>query len=56
MAGNIQVSYQWAIDTCNKKNVGYSQTYRNQQTVNGITIMIVVRSSGMLFWHLVLMW
>lgn len=37
MAGNMQVSYQWAIDTCNKNNVGYSQTYRNQQTVNGIT-------------------
>lgn len=37
MAGNIQVSYQWSIDTCNRNNVGYSQTYRNQQTVNGIT-------------------
>lgn len=29
--------YQWAIDTCNANNVGYSQPYRNQKTVNGIT-------------------
>lgn len=28
---------QWCIETCNKDNVGYSQAYRNQQTVNGIT-------------------
>lgn len=34
---SIQKAYQWAIDTCNKDNVGYSQAYRNQQTVNGIT-------------------
>lgn len=29
--------YQWAIDTCNDPNVGYSQDYRNQQTVGGKT-------------------
>lgn len=29
--------YSWAINTCNASNVGYSQTYRNQKTVNGIT-------------------
>ena len=29
---------QWCIETCNKDNVGYSQAYRNQQTVNGITL------------------
>lgn len=34
---NINKSYQWAIQTCNAPNVGYSMTYRNQQTVNGIT-------------------
>lgn len=34
---NLNTSYQWAINTCNNDNVGYSQTYRNQQTVDGIT-------------------
>lgn len=34
---NIAQAYQWAIDICNAPNVGYSQAYRNQQTVNGIT-------------------
>lgn len=27
----------WAIQKCADKNVGYSQSYRNQQTVDGIT-------------------
>lgn len=35
--GNLDKAYQWAIQTCNAPNVGYSQAYRNQQTVNGIT-------------------
>ena len=34
---DINKSYSWAINTCNANNVGYSQTYRNQQTVRGIT-------------------
>ena len=34
---DINQAYQWAISTCNEQNVGYSQTYRNQETVNGIT-------------------
>lgn len=34
---SIQSAYNWSIETCAKENVGYSQTYRNQQTVNGIT-------------------
>ena len=34
---NINESYQWAVNTCNAPNVGYSQQYRNQQTINGIT-------------------
>ena len=34
---NINTSWSWAVDTCNQPNVGYSQTYREQQTVNGIT-------------------
>lgn len=34
---NISLAYQWAINTCNAPNVGYSQAYREQQTVNGIT-------------------
>lgn len=35
--GNINNAWQWAVDTCNADNVGYSQTYRNAQTVGGIT-------------------
>ena len=34
---NINTSYQWAVNTCNNPNVRYSQTYRNQQTIDGIT-------------------
>lgn len=34
---SIDKAYTWAIQTCNAPNVGYSQSYRNQQTVNGIT-------------------
>ena len=37
MANDLDRSYQWAINTCNAPNIGYSQLYRNQQTVNGIT-------------------
>ena len=33
----INTAYTWAITTCSAQNVGYSQTYRNQQTVKGIT-------------------
>lgn len=34
---DINKAYSWAINTCNAPNVGYSQTYRNQRKVNGIT-------------------
>lgn len=34
---NIRQSASWAIGKCNDDNVGYSQAYRNQRTVNGIT-------------------
>lgn len=34
---SINEAYQWAVNTCNAPNVGYSQDYRYQQTVNGIT-------------------
>lgn len=34
---SIQNAYNWAIETCNTDNVGYSQSYRNQRVVNGIT-------------------
>lgn len=34
---SIQNAYNWAVETCAADNVGYSQQYRNQQTVNGIT-------------------
>lgn len=34
---NINNSYIWAVNTCNAPNIGYSQDYRQQQTVNGIT-------------------
>lgn len=35
--GNLTTAYQWAIDTCNASNIGYSQAYRRGQTVNGVT-------------------
>lgn len=34
---DLNRAYQWAINTCNAPNIGYSMTYRNQQTVRGIT-------------------
>lgn len=34
---DINAAYTWAVNCCNLPNVGYSQPYRNQQTVNGIT-------------------
>ena len=34
---NITAAYRWAVQNCNAGNVGYSQAYRNQRTVNGIT-------------------
>ena len=34
---DINRAYSWAIETCNAPNVGYSQTYRNAQTVSGVT-------------------
>ena len=34
---DINRAYSWAIETCNAPNVGYSQRYRNQQTVGGVT-------------------
>lgn len=37
MANDITLAYQWAVDTCNAANVGYSQNYRNEKTVGGIT-------------------
>lgn len=34
---DINRAYSWAIQTCNAPKVGYSQSYRNQRTVGGIT-------------------
>lgn len=34
---DLNRAYTWAIETCNAPRVGYSQAYRNQQTVGGIT-------------------
>jgi hypothetical protein len=34
---DINKAYTWAIQTCNAPNIGYSQTYRNQQTIGGVT-------------------
>lgn len=34
---NLNRAYSWAIETCNAPKVGYSQSYRNAQTVGGIT-------------------
>lgn len=33
----LDKAYQWAIQTCNAPNVGYSQQYRYEQTVGGVT-------------------
>lgn len=35
--GDIDKAYTWAIQTCNAGDVGYSSSYRNQQTIGGIT-------------------
>lgn len=34
---SIKQAKLWAINKCNQSNVGYSQPYRNERTVNGIT-------------------
>lgn len=34
---DINKAYTWAIQTCNTPKIGYSQSYRNQQTVGGVT-------------------
>lgn len=34
---DITTAFNWAVSTCAQKNVGYSQKYRNRQTVNGVT-------------------
>lgn len=35
--GNISKAWAWAVEKCNDPNVAYSQQYRNEQTVDGIT-------------------
>lgn len=35
--GDVTGFVNWCIAKCNDPNVGYSQTYRNEQTVGGIT-------------------
>lgn len=34
---DINAAYRWAIATCNDPNVRYSMTYRDQQTIDGLT-------------------
>lgn len=34
---NIRDAYNWAVHTCEDADVRYSQDYRNQQTIGGIT-------------------
>ena len=34
---SISAAWQWAVNTCNDPNVGYSQAHREQETINGIT-------------------
>ena len=34
---SIRTAYEWSILKCNDPNVGYSQQYRNEQMVDGIT-------------------
>lgn len=33
---DLNSAYRWSIEKCNQSNVGYSQNYRNQKTVDGI--------------------
>lgn len=35
--GSVSGFVEWCADKCNDPNVGYSQTYREEQTVGGIT-------------------
>lgn len=37
MSETVRKMIQWGTDICNSPTVGYSQAYRNQQTVGGIT-------------------
>lgn len=37
VTNSINKAYSWGIETCNAPDVGYSQKYRTQKTVNGIT-------------------
>lgn len=37
MSSRIDRMIEWGTEVCNSPTVGYSQAYRNQQTVNGIT-------------------
>ena len=37
MAFDLQGAYNWAVRECQRSDVAYSQSYRNQKTVNGIT-------------------
>lgn len=37
MTVDLNKAFTWAVQTCNAPNIGYSQAYRNQRTVNGIT-------------------
>lgn len=34
---DINKAFTWAVQTCNAANIGYSQDYRNQQAIGGIT-------------------
>ena len=34
---DLNKAYQWAVNTCNAPNVGYSQDYRNQEHIGVIT-------------------
>ena len=34
---SIEKAIEWAVNCCNAENIGYSQIYRNAQTVGGIT-------------------
>ena len=37
MSETVRKMIEWGTDVCNSPTVGYSQAYRNQQTVGGIT-------------------
>ncbi len=57
MAYDFDGAYDFVVNKCNASNVGYSQTYRNEQTVGGVTyydcsslIFYALKHNGWTMW------